>query len=76
MELIDAIHASSRVEVVLVEDGMRRQAWDWLRQHDERVRSDVDATSFATMTRRQVHDALPCDGDVAAAGHQELRPPS
>jgi uncharacterized protein len=76
MELVDAIHASPRVEVILVDAGTRRQAWDWLRQHDERVYSYVDATSFATMTRRQVHTALTFDGDFAAAGYHELRPPS
>lgn len=74
MALIDAVHASSRVEIVNVDDGMRRQAWDWLRAHDERVYSFVDATSFVVMTRRRLHEALTFDGDFAAAGFVEVRP--
>jgi uncharacterized protein len=76
MELIDSIHASPRVEVVATDEGMRRQAWDWLRRHDERTYSYVDATSFVTMERRRLNDALTFDGDFAAAGYNELRPTS
>lgn len=72
--LIDAVNASSRVEVVTVDKGTRRQAWDWLRTHDERVYSFVDATSFVTMTRRRLYETLTFDGDFAAAGFVEARP--
>lgn len=50
------------------------QAWAWLRDHDERVYSFVDATSFAIMRRRRLHTALAFDGDFAAAGFVEARP--
>lgn len=49
-------------------------AWAWLRRHDERVYSFVDATSFEVMRSRRIHDALAFDQDFAAAGFIELRP--
>lgn len=49
-------------------------ALDWLRQHDEREYSFVDATSFAYMRARGIREALAFDGDFAAAGFVELRP--
>jgi predicted nucleic acid-binding protein len=49
-------------------------AWRWLRRHDEREYSFVDATSFAVMRRRRVREALAFDGDFTAAGFVELRP--
>ena len=49
-------------------------ALGWLRQHDEREYSFVDATSFALMRALRITDALAFDGDFAAAGFVELRP--
>ncbi|MBA3740637.1 MAG: hypothetical protein H0W98_05780 [Chloroflexi bacterium] len=49
-------------------------AWAWLRRHDERAYSFVDATSFAVMRRRRVNEALAFDGDFSAAGFIEVRP--
>jgi predicted nucleic acid-binding protein len=49
-------------------------AWDWLRRHDERVYSYVDATSFRVMRDRRPRDALAFDQDFAAAGFIEVRP--
>jgi uncharacterized protein len=72
--LVDAIHASSRIEVVTVDKGVRQEAWAWLRRHDERIYSFVDATSFAVMRRRRLHEALSFDGDFTAAGFIEVRP--
>lgn len=54
-------------------DAVEREAWDWLRDHDERVSSLVDATGFAVM-RRRLHEALTFDGDFAAAGFVEAIP--
>ena len=49
-------------------------AWEWLRNHDERPYSFVDATSFALMRKLRIREALTFDGDFATAGFVELRP--
>jgi uncharacterized protein len=66
-----------RAEPVVVEYVDRRldaEAWEWLRQHDERPYSFVDATSFALMRKLRIREALAFDGNFAAAGFVELRP--
>ncbi len=50
------------------------RAWTWLRRHDERICSIVDATSFEVMRDRRLREALAFDQDFAAAGFIELRP--
>jgi predicted nucleic acid-binding protein len=50
------------------------KAWGWLRRHDERAYSFVDATSFRVMRDRRLREALAFDQDFAAAGFLELRP--
>jgi len=50
------------------------RAWDWLRKHDERAYSFVDATSFEVMRSRRLREAFAFDQDFAAAGFLELRP--
>lgn len=57
-----------------VEDATEREAWAWLRRHDERVYSFVDATSFATMRQLGLTETLAFDGDFSAAGFVEARP--
>ena len=52
---------------------LERRALTWLRQHDEREYSFVDATSFAVMRSLKIRKALAFDGDFAAAGFIELR---
>ena len=54
--------------------GVEDEAWGWLRAHDERPYSFVDATSFALMRELRITEALAFDGDFAAAGFTELRP--
>ncbi|MGH3077652.1 MAG: type II toxin-antitoxin system VapC family toxin [Gaiellaceae bacterium] len=66
-----------RAEPVVVEDvdrNVEAEAWEWLRIHDERPYSFVDATSFALMRKLRIREALAFDGDFAAAGFVELRP--
>lgn len=72
--LMDAVWRSPRVEVARVDESNEAQAWSWLRQHDERIYSFVDATSFALMRRRRLTAALAFDGDFFAAGFVEVRP--
>ncbi|MCY3806044.1 MAG: VapC toxin family PIN domain ribonuclease, partial [bacterium] len=50
------------------------RAWDWLRRHDEREYSFVDATSFEVMRTRRLREALAFDNDFTAAGFTEMRP--
>lgn len=57
-----------------VGEELEAEALRWLRRHDEREYSFVDATSFAVMRARKIRDALTFDGDFKAAGFVELRP--
>ena len=65
---------SPRLTAHFVDEVLEEEAWAWLRRHDERPYSFVDATSFAVMRRHRLRDALAFDGDFAAAGFTELRP--
>ena len=71
---LDVLEASPRVSVERVTTDDQNLALAWLRQHDEREYSFVDATSFAVMRRRRLREAFAFDGDFAAAGFVELRP--
>lgn len=71
---VEAIEGSPKVTVVRVAQAVEREAWAWLRRHDEREYSFVDATSFATMRGRRMREALAFDGDFSAAGFHEVRP--
>lgn len=72
---LDSIQSNeSHAEVVRIPEELEDEALRWLRQHDEREYSFVDATSFAYMRARGIQDALAFDGDFAAAGFTELRP--
>lgn len=59
-----------------IEAAVADEAWAWLRQHDERPYSFVDATSFALMRKLRIEEPLAFHGDFAAAGFVELRPSS
>ena len=65
---------SQRLRVERIDSKLEDEAWAWLRIHDERPYSFVDATSFALMRKLRITDALAFDGDFAAAGFTELRP--
>jgi predicted nucleic acid-binding protein len=70
---LDLFETSPRANTVMVDAGSEQQAWRWLREHDEREYSFVDATSFAMMRALRIDDALAFDGDFSAAGFVELR---
>ena len=72
---LDAMERSPRVVVFRVTEELERKAFRWLREHDEREYSFVDATSFAVMRAERVREALAFDGDFSAAGFVELRAP-
>ena len=70
---LDRLAELPGVEVVHVDPAMESDARVWLRRHDEREYSFVDATSFAVMRRRRIREALAFDGDFSAAGFVEVR---
>ena len=71
---LDRIERTERLEIVAADEWLEREALGWLRRHDERAYSFVDATSFALMRSLGIREALAFDGDFAAAGFVELRP--
>jgi uncharacterized protein len=74
IDFLDRIEGAPRVEVVRVSRELEEQALTWLRRHDEREYSFVDATSFALMRSLRIHEAFAFDDDFTAAGFVELRP--
>ena len=56
---LDRVESSERFEIAFVGRELEREAFTWLRRHDERDYSFVDATSFALMRAR---------GDPRSAG--------
>lgn len=72
--LLDRLEETPRLRVTFVTHELEQEALAWLRQHDEREYSFVDATSFALMRSQRIHEAFAFDGDFAAAGFIELRP--
>ncbi len=73
VDFVDALASSPRVRVDFISEQLEREAVRWLRRHDEREYSFVDATSFALMRSLRLREALAFDGDFAAAGFVELR---
>lgn len=74
VDRLDALTAAERLVIHRVAEGQETAAWDWLRRHDEREYSFVDATSFRAMRDRRLREALAFDQDFAAAGFVEIRP--
>lgn len=70
---LDRLERTRRLSVLFVSEEQEAQALRWLRRHDEREYSFVDATSFALMRSLRIREALAFDGDFSAAGFVELR---
>ena len=70
---IDRSENTQRLEVVFTTVDHEAEAWSFLRRHDERRYSFVDATSFAVMRHYRIQEAFAFDGDFTAAGFVELR---
>ncbi len=73
-QFLDFVDDAVRLHVEHVDEAMERDAITWLKRHDEREYSFVDATSFALMRRLGVRESFAFDGDFASAGFIELRP--
>ena len=74
MRWLDAANGLGDLTVQRIDEDLEAEAWAWLRVHDERPYSFVDATSFVLMRRLRISDVLAFDGHFAAAGFNELRP--
>lgn len=74
VEFLDSLESEAQhMRVACVSEELESNAMTWLRLHDEREYSFVDATSFAYMRANRIQEALAFDGDFAAAGFTELR---
>ena len=73
VRFVDRLDRSPRVRVVFVTEELEEDAMRWLRRHDERVYSFVDAASFAVMRVMRIGEALTFDEDFAAAGFRIAR---
>ena len=74
LDRIDQLEADQRLDVHRVSATQESAAREWLRKHDKRVYSFVDATSFRVMRDRRLREALAFDQDFAAAGFIEVQP--
>lgn len=69
---LDTLEASERVRLAVIGEELEAEALAWLRRHDERPYSFVDATSFVLMRSLAVSQALTFDRDFTAAGFIRL----
>ena len=74
IDRLEELESARRLTVHTVTPDDESRAWRWLRRHDERAYSFVDATSFEVMRARRLREALAFDNDFAAAGFIEVRP--
>lgn len=73
LDRVESLGRAGRLVTQRVTEAQERTAWDWLRRHDEREYSFVDATSFRVMRDRRLREALAFGGDFSAAGFVEVR---
>ena len=73
LDRVDLLEDHGRLLVHRVTDEQEVAAWAWLRKHDERAYSFVDATSFRVMRDRRLREVFAFDEDFAAAGFVEVR---
>lgn len=74
LDRLDALTDVGRLVVHRITREQETAAWEWLRRHDERVYSFVDATSFRVMRDRRLREAFAFDQDFSAAGFVEVIP--
>jgi predicted nucleic acid-binding protein len=73
LDRVELLGSRDLLVVHRVTEDQEESAWQWLRKHDERPYSFVDATSFRVMRDRRVREALAFDRDFSAAGFIEVR---
>lgn len=74
LDRIEHLVADRRMVRHMVTADQEQAAMAWLRRHDEREYSFVDATSFRVMRDRRLTEALAFDQNFAAAGFIEVQP--
>lgn len=74
LDRVGTLREADRLVTHRVQQDQEAAALDWLRRHDEREYSFVDATSFRVMRDRRLREALAFDQDFAAAGFVEVAP--
>ena len=72
-QFLDKTDRSAQVRIVFVSRQLETDSLTWLRRHDERAYSYVDATSFAVMRAMHIREVLTYDADFAAAGFRVVR---
>ena len=75
-QFLATLERSRRTRVVFVSEEMEADALRWLRKHDERPYSFVDATSFVIMREARLTHALTTDTHFRQMGFQVLPGPS
>ncbi|MGH8949211.1 MAG: type II toxin-antitoxin system VapC family toxin [Acidimicrobiia bacterium] len=73
LDRVDLLRDHDRLLIHRVTEEQELAAWTWLRKHDERTYSFVDATSFRVMRDRRLREALAFDQAFAAAGFTEIQ---
>lgn len=73
LDRIAALRTARRLLAHHVGEEQEAAALEWLRRHDEREYSFVDATSFKVMRDRRLREAFAFDQDFAAAGFVEVQ---
>lgn len=74
IKLVDAVRRGERYRIHHVERELEESAMEWLRVHDGREYSFVDAVSFELMKQLNIQDALAFDRDFHAAGFRTILP--
>jgi predicted nucleic acid-binding protein len=73
LAFLDRLERSRLASVRFVTEQLEVEALSWLRHHDEREYSFVDATSFALMRSLRMREALAFDVHFGVAGFETLR---
>ena len=74
LDRVAVLESARKLVLHAVTEEQESKAWAWLRRHDEREYSFVDATSFEVMRARRLREVLAFDNDFPAAGFIETRP--
>ena len=72
VDFLTEVERSVHLRIVFVSPEIEDDAIRWLRRHDERPYSFVDATSFLVMRDLKITDVLTFDADFTAVGFRQV----